>query len=162
MESALEKIENILAQVGNVMLAIMTVWIFSDAIGRYAFNSPIPGTLEVTEEYLMVFVVFLAMGYTQRLDGHVRADVFLTYMPTKSLPVIQQINRIATLLFAIIVIITGVQQFLSAVELKSVSRGVLAYPLAPAYLIMVLGMSVFALRLILEIITRPDKGRCAK
>lgn len=162
MESALEKIENILAQVGNVMLAIMTVWIFSDAIGRYVFNAPIPGTLEVTEEYLMVFVVFLAMGYTQRLDGHVRADVFLTYMPTKSLPVIQQINRIATLLFAIIVIITGVQQFLSAVELKSVSRGVLAYPLAPAYLIMVFGMSVFALRLILEIITRPDKGRCAK
>lgn len=162
MGSVLEKIENFLAQVGNVMLAIMTIWIFSDAMGRYVFNKPIPGTLEVSEEYLMVFVVFLAMSYTQRLDGHVKADIFLTYMPHRMLPLLSQVNRVATLIFAIVIIITGSQQFMNAIELKSVSRGVLAYPLAPAYLIMVIGMSVFSLRLVLEIIARPDKGRCAK
>ncbi len=162
MGSVLERIENVLAQIGNVVLAVMTVWIFSDAMGRYVFNAPIPGTLEVTEEYLMVFVVFLAMGYTQRLDGHVKADIFLTYLPSKFLPAIMQVNRVATLVFVVIVIITGAQQFFNAIELKSVSRGSLGYPLAPAYLIMVFGMGIFALRLLLEIITRPDKGGGSK
>ena len=52
------------AQISSILLFVLVFLITLDVIGRYAFDSPIPGTFEVTE-VLMVFIVFLAFAYTE-------------------------------------------------------------------------------------------------
>jgi len=48
-----------------------------DGLGRYLFNRPIAPAYEITEQYLIVAVVFLAMGFVYKEGGHV--DVTLLY-----------------------------------------------------------------------------------
>lgn len=150
----LEPLENLMIKIGSIVLAIMTLWVFADAMGRYFFNHPLPGTLEITEEYLMVIIVFFAISYTQKVDGHVKVDIFLPYIPAKARVLLEKTNRLIILGFSTLIVIQGFQQFLNAVKLHSVSRGVLAYPLAPVYLLMVFGMVVFSVRLIYEIFSK--------
>lgn len=58
---------------------IMFFMFFASAeiIGRYVFNHPIHGHLEIVE-LIMAGVVFFGVAYTERTGGHVRMELFVT------------------------------------------------------------------------------------
>jgi TRAP-type C4-dicarboxylate transport system permease small subunit len=58
---------------------IMFLMFFATAeiIGRYFFNHPIHGHLEIVE-LIMAGVVFFGVAYTERTGGHVRMELFVT------------------------------------------------------------------------------------
>jgi C4-dicarboxylate transporter DctQ subunit len=58
---------------------IMFLMFFATAeiLGRYLFNSPIPGHVEIVE-LIMAGVVFFGIAYTERVGGHVRMELFVT------------------------------------------------------------------------------------
>lgn len=58
---------------------IMFLMFFATAeiLGRYLFNAPIRGHLEIVE-LIMAGVVFFGIAYTQRVGGHVRMELFIT------------------------------------------------------------------------------------
>lgn len=58
-----------------VFLFAMTALTFVDVIGRYFFNSPIPGTFEIVE-YLLGLVTFSALPLISRDRAHVTVDLF--------------------------------------------------------------------------------------
>ena len=62
--------------VGVGFLALMMCVTVADVIGRYIFNSPILGIVEISE-FMMVIVVFLAAAYTQIMKGHVRVELLV-------------------------------------------------------------------------------------
>jgi tripartite ATP-independent transporter DctM subunit len=66
--------------VSAVILAIMPLPVFFDVIYRLTFRGSIPGVIEM-EEFMMVFVVYFALAFTQIDDGHIRIDLLLTKMP---------------------------------------------------------------------------------
>jgi len=57
---------------------IMFLMFFATAeiIGRYIFNSPIPGHVEIVE-LIMAGIVFLGIAYTERVGGHIRMELFV-------------------------------------------------------------------------------------
>src|SRR3989304_943515 len=59
---------------GGAALLVMMLLVGADISGRRVLNKPIPGTFEVTE-FLIAFVVFFALAYTQKAGGHVRVLV---------------------------------------------------------------------------------------
>jgi len=63
-----------LARAGALVLAAMMVMTFADVVGRYAFNRPIVGAVEMTE-MCMGLVVFLGLALTTRAGGHIAVDV---------------------------------------------------------------------------------------
>ena len=65
-----------LARAGSVGLATIMVLTFCDVIGRYVFNNPIVGTVEVTE-LLMGMIVYLGVGLTTQTRGHIRVDIVI-------------------------------------------------------------------------------------
>ncbi len=65
-----------LARAGAVGLAIIMLLTFCDVIGRYVFNAPIVGTVEVTE-LLMGMMVYLGVGMTTHVRGHIRVDIVI-------------------------------------------------------------------------------------
>jgi len=61
---------------GAVLAALMTV-ILIDVVGRYVFNSPLYGSLDLAV-VLLVLIVSCAIGYGGRTGAHVTADMVTT------------------------------------------------------------------------------------
>lgn len=66
-----------------LVLALMMYVTFIDVIGRYFFNRPITGSIEIIS-CLMGMMVFLGMGLTTFEDGHIRADVLTQMLPHRA------------------------------------------------------------------------------
>nr|WP_242035112.1 TRAP transporter small permease [Mesobacillus harenae] len=129
------------------------IWIVSDVVARAFFNSPIPGTMEITGEYFMVLIVFLAISYTYKIGGHVNVELLQSKFSNR----INGILKVICNLFIIpVLIMTVLANFNKGIEfftedIRTVST--LNYPLAPALMIITLGLVLLTLRLILETIS---------
>jgi TRAP-type transport system small permease protein len=73
-------VANVLSLAGLVAMTIVTV---ADVAGRYLFNRPLPGALELSE-LLMIFLVFGAFAVTELRNGHVDIDVVVNKMPARA------------------------------------------------------------------------------
>jgi TRAP-type C4-dicarboxylate transport system permease small subunit len=61
---------------GTAWIAVITVLITCDILGRVLFNSPIIGVPEIVK-VSVVAIVWLQMSYTLKIGGHIRSDVIL-------------------------------------------------------------------------------------
>ena len=60
----------------SIFVVVLMVLVTADVTGRYVFNKPVPMTYEVGS-FMLVFIVFLGMAYTQKMGSHIRVE-FLT------------------------------------------------------------------------------------
>ena len=67
----------------GVTLIIMMVMMTADALGRYLFAFPIPGTQEIVANYVLVGTVWLSLARTEMNDGHVAIDIVLRRFPER-------------------------------------------------------------------------------
>ena len=82
VEKVVHWAENILVCIAGVMFLLMMFLGASDVLGRFLFNSPIRGTIEI-REILMGGIVLLSWAYTQRRKGHVTVDLFIAQYPPR-------------------------------------------------------------------------------
>ena len=60
---------------GGALVAMM-LHVVADVFGKYFFNTPIPGTIEVVAWYYMVAVAFLPVAYVQVKRQHLMVELF--------------------------------------------------------------------------------------
>lgn len=60
-------------------LFVLTFLVTSDVIGRYIFMRPIKGTEDISE-IIMVLTVFLSLGLTQYVKGHVSIENIIRFV----------------------------------------------------------------------------------
>ncbi|WP_027717509.1 TRAP transporter small permease [Desulfovirgula thermocuniculi] len=142
---------------GSVLSVIsMMLLVTADVTGRKFFRHPIPGSVEINEEYLMVTLVYLAMSYVYVQGGHVRVTLFRRFLPPSFLRAIDPcLNALGLLLFALIAFY-GWQKALKAWRFGETTSCILGYPLAPAYFLLTLGAALLCVR-IAESVLRPGK-----
>ena len=80
---------NISALGSATIVLILMVLVTADVTGRYLFSKPVPMTYEVGA-FMLVFVVFLGMAYTQRMGAHIRVEFVTLRLPAKA-PVIMDL-----------------------------------------------------------------------
>jgi TRAP-type transport system small permease protein len=143
-------IDKVLSTISSITLFIMMLWIFADVTLRYFFNSPIQGTIELTGEYLMVILVYLAISDTQKFDEHIK----VTFLEGKFSEGVKKVTKFITNLLAaalfLFVSILNFRMGLDYLEQNIKSVGVLSYPLAPALFIISVGLIMITIRLLLE------------
>lgn len=88
-----------LVRIGAVVLAFMMVLTFFDVVGRYAFNSPIVGTVEMTE-LCMGLIVFLGIGITTHAHGHITVDLVTARLTATWRQRLEILTRLASLVLA--------------------------------------------------------------
>lgn len=69
--------------IGTVLLMVMMLNVVADIFLRYAFNTPIPGTIVYVANYYMVGLAFLGLAVTERHGGHIAVDVLTELMPKR-------------------------------------------------------------------------------
>lgn len=73
---------NTSAFASSLIVVILMGLVTADVTGRYVFNKPVPMTYEVGS-FMLVFIVFLGMAYTQRMGAHIRVEFLTLRMPPK-------------------------------------------------------------------------------
>ena len=146
----LDKLDNFFAYISAATLFLMMFWIFVDVILRSFFNLPIIGTLEITGEYLLPIIVFFAISYTQKHKGHVNVDLIEKKLSKGLRKIIRLFSNLVCLFMYILLGILNFQQALEYFSSDIRSISLLNYPMAPALIIVSIGILLFSTRLLVE------------
>lgn len=129
--------------VGVIILAAMMFLTATDVIGRYVFNRPILGSLEL-QEYMMAIVVAMTIGYCGFLKGHINVDILFNYLPQRARASLNFFHFIiGTCLFALVcwrTVLQGLEEYHSG--LTSV---ILQIPVFPFYFVAALGSAILSI-----------------
>jgi TRAP-type C4-dicarboxylate transport system permease small subunit len=78
----------------------------ADVIGRYLFNNPILGTLEVFE-ILLPAIVLLGLGYTQENRGHVTMELLVTQLSPRTKTILEIATNGCALIISVLILWRG-------------------------------------------------------
>lgn len=126
-------------------LALM-LHVIADVVGRQLFNSPIKGTLDVTSDWWMVALVFLALGYAQQQREHVRATVVPEILPERWKRIIEVFATALLMLLALAIAYYGFREALDSRAINESSEDVRSIPIWPPKFLIPLGALSLALQ----------------
>ncbi|PIC64906.1 hypothetical protein CSV79_04610 [Sporosarcina sp. P13] len=150
LNNLLTKVDKLITYVSAITIFIMMMWIVMDVVLRSVFNSPITGTIEITGEYLLLIIVYLSISYAYKEGSHVSVDFIVEKFPKPIRSVLKVItNLLAIATFSLLGYANyqkGLDYFANDVRTTSL----LQYPLAPALIIISIGVFLLVINLLLE------------
>jgi TRAP-type transport system small permease protein len=153
----LDWVETIAVGLSAFALLLVTVLTTIDVFFRKVTHQSIPSLYEITEEYLMVAIVFLALSHVYKIGGHVRVTMFADrFIPA---PLMAVINKVLNLVYLGFFGFMAYQCYLAAAqawEFHEVSSTLLAYPIAPALFMVPLGAFLVCLRILQSIVSKSE------
>jgi TRAP-type C4-dicarboxylate transport system permease small subunit len=149
IEKGIRKIEIVFLFIGVGMLLIMMFLGAGDVLGRYLFNKPIKGALEVSQ-LMMAGVALLCWGYTQAMKGHISIEILLMRYPARVKSIINFFSLILTIV--VFSLITW-QSTLIAIETLRQHRMLenLPFPLFPFKFLVPVGAFVLCLESTIQV-----------
>jgi len=136
-------------------LAAMMFLMAADVIGRYFFNAPISGGLELIE-YMMAIIVPLSVAYCALQGAHVSVELLVDRLPRTT----QRILRVFTGGLGIIFVgLISWQNFLYIGEMyrSHMTSAVLRIPTYPFVAATAVGMCVFAIVMFVQLFDRKSE-----
>ena len=76
-----QHVSHLLAVIAARPLGLMMLHVTADVVGKYVFNSPIPGTAEVVASYYMVSAVFLPLAWVEIREGSIMVEILYDLLP---------------------------------------------------------------------------------
>ncbi len=140
--------------IGMIFLLPLMLLTTGDVLGRKFLSKTIPGTFELSEYILAVFIL-LGAAYTQQVKGHVGVD-FLTFRLNPRLRIICQI--LTTLLSLFIIWILIWYGYLEGIRERTVSD-MLRIPQYPFRLLVAIGGFLLWLELLIDLFNLIGKLR---
>ncbi|MFL6796111.1 MAG: TRAP transporter small permease [Xanthobacteraceae bacterium] len=133
---------------GGIVLALLMAVILTDVVGRYAFNHPLFGSLDLAT-ILLVLVVACAIGYGGRTGAHVTADMVTTVAG----PTFDWLSGVAVKLLAAGIVAIWAGQLFSTGRVSDrlgETTQLLNIPYGPIYTLLSIGIALYALVLLVE------------
>ncbi len=146
----LDKISLGLGRLSAFFTFAMMLVMVADILLRFLFNSPIIGSYEIIEQ-MMIVVVFFAFAHTQAEKGHIAVDIVTTVLPRKVRDVFSVITLLMGTVMTVIAVYANLGQISGAIESKA-TTSVLYIPLYPFYIAVMIGLAVFCLCLVVDLI----------
>lgn len=84
----LENAFNLVAA-GSILLLMLLAVV--QIVGRNAFNWPVPGFIDITEQAMAVFA-FMGIAYCQRVGGHIRMELLLGKLSGRAMWVAEMVG----------------------------------------------------------------------
>lgn len=146
-QKLVEQMSRICGIISMIFLVGMMLLIVADVFLRFLFNSPVKGSLELTE-FFMVLAGFLGIAWCAVNDAHVRVDILVSHLPTRSQAFIDAFTLLLGMTVVPLVAWQGFSQIKSSYEEGTVSHA-LDIPCYPFYGVVGLG---YALLFLVQII----------
>ena len=146
VKKGIRRINYIVCAIGMAMILPLMLLTFADVMLRSFFNKPIPGTFEISQYILAVFIL-LGAAYTQQVKGHVGVD----FVTSRLSPRLRAICEIFTTLLSLFIIAVVVWQgWVVGIEEKAVSDQ-LRIPQYPFKVLVAVGGLLLWLELLMDL-----------
>ena len=140
----------------SIFIFFMICTIVPDSIGRFFFNKPLHGTLELNM-LLMSAIVFLSLAWTQAQRGHVRVEILLS----RASPALRSILNILCWLIAfglfLAISVGGAEEAVYSTQMGENLWGVKKFPVWPGKIIAAFGSGLLCIQLLIDIGTEVKK-----
>jgi len=84
IDRAVHLVERVTALLSGFGIFAMMMLGVAQIVLRKVLNWPIPSYIDIVE-IMMTFLVFLGLAYTERLGGHIRMEIFVSYLKGRTL-----------------------------------------------------------------------------
>ncbi len=146
ISAAIAKFESAFMMLSSIGLFAIMIIVTIDVVMRYVFNNPLEWAYDVISLYLMVSVFFFALSDTLHEHGHVSIDVLLKRLPGWLRHGGETIGyAIATFAF-VLVTLQAIDRMSESYRLNEMLASAYNWLTWPAYLPVVLGTALLAVR----------------
>jgi len=139
--------------VAAVIVLIMMIFVPSDVILRYVFNTPSQWIHEILT-FLLVALVFFGIAYTQREEAHIRVDFLLNKLPKAVKGWVELITLFVFFVYAVILLYYTTTCFVTSWKHGTTSPTIMQFPVAPWQATIPLGLAILALLLLWTIFAK--------
>jgi TRAP-type C4-dicarboxylate transport system permease small subunit len=146
VKKKIRQVNRFIAGVGACFLIPLMLITSVDVVGRDLFDHPIPGTVELSQYMLAVFIL-LGLAFSQQVKAHVTISLVTSRLPQRAQLLL---SIIATLLCLFISCILMWQGWMVGVEERAVSD-MLRVPQYPFRLIVAVAALLMCLELIIDL-----------
>jgi len=136
--------------VASICIFLMVCTIVPDSVGRFFFNKPLYGTLELNM-LLMSAIVFLSLAWTQSQRGHVRVEIFVSKTSPNSQGILNIICWALGFIFFLAITIGGTAEAINSVMIGENLWGVKKFPLWPGKILAAFGAALLCIQLLIDI-----------
>jgi TRAP-type C4-dicarboxylate transport system permease small subunit len=143
----------------SACIFLMVCTIVPDSIGRYFFNKPLHGTLELNM-LLMSAIVFLSLSWTQAQRGHVRVELLLSNVGPRWRSALNIFSWISALVLLLLFTIGGAEEAIYSTKTGENLWGVAKFPVWPGKIIAVFGSALICIQLFIDIARETKKLLC--
>ncbi|HEU4367591.1 MAG TPA: TRAP transporter small permease [Methylomirabilota bacterium] len=150
MHAWLDGCERALTLVAALATFAMMLLTSADAAGRYLFNRPILAAYELTTNYLMVAVVFLAMPYAYRQGANIRVTFVVDRLGPAPRLVVDHAVQVVSILYCAALVYATFQQA-SHVLGTGTTFATLDLPLWPAHMVVCVGLLLTSLMMLIDL-----------
>jgi TRAP-type C4-dicarboxylate transport system permease small subunit len=149
-----------LGLIGCIFFGIMAFVVIVNVIGRFFFQRPLKGTVELVE-ITMIIVAFFAIPYTARERGHVRVTLVVTRFSKRVQDIVRSIGYFLSAVIIGIITYQAIVETIYYMRHLKETTPILFIPLAPFRLIMALGCFMLCIQLLLDTVrpTQNAEGR---
>jgi TRAP-type C4-dicarboxylate transport system permease small subunit len=106
LKNTIHRVNYYVACAGMSLLIPLMLLTAGDVIGRDFFRKPIPGTFELSEYVLAVFIL-LGAAYTQQVKGHVGVDFLTSRLPFRARTICEILTTVLSLFIIGVVVWMG-------------------------------------------------------
>jgi len=152
MDKVVSPLNFITGKFASLILFAMMMLTFSDVAGRFLLR-PIHGTHELTYLGLAV-MIFLSLGFTQQAKGHISVGVLIDKLPVKGQAIVDAVSYVFML---VILTLMAWQTYEFAIRKMNSVTGDLNLPVSTFMFISVVGISIFVLTVLLDLLKSVQK-----
>jgi TRAP-type C4-dicarboxylate transport system permease small subunit len=121
-----------------------------DGLSRYLFNSPVLGALEITEKYLMVASIFLALSYAYRGGLFIRVTFLVDRLSGNARLAADYFAHLITLAFCVFMMLATGQQALRGLS-DDTELSTLPILVGPAYSFVLVGFLALTVIMLVDL-----------
>ncbi|MDR3348682.1 MAG: TRAP transporter small permease [Acidaminococcales bacterium] len=147
-KNIIDLLETACLATAGAALVILMLLTAADTILRYFFRAPLTGVVEISEEYLMVAIIYLPLSFVYTHGGHIKVELLERFFPDSLKAKFVIFNNVVGLILFLLITYCSVPVVYDALVFKEHSAAALAYPMAPAYMMVTIGAALVSIRTI--------------
>lgn len=149
LRKIIEAPTNFLLFIACMATVLMMLHCMADIAGKYLFNAPVKGTLEIVSFYYMVIGVFFPLAYISRKRAHIVVELFTNGLSPRRLAVLNGIVGLVSFAFMSVFAWKTIEEAIRRTEAGEVwETGYQVLALWPSRWILAIGCTAMALYVI--------------
>ncbi|MCF6094839.1 TRAP transporter small permease [Microaerobacter geothermalis] len=148
MGKAVERMNEVMKHILNLLLFVMVIVVFAQVLIRYIFDQPLAWSEELAR-YILVWITFLGAAYAMSKKAHVGVEIVVKLFPKNFQKIVTVLSALLSLFFFGMMIYQG---YLFVERTMAQTSAVLQLPMGGVYFVIPLSGVLISINLIYYVI----------